>query len=161
MAASQVEFYFSPDNLCRDTFLRSYMDEEGYVPIAFICNFPAVACFGAGLNDIIDCLRNSETLEIDDENETIRLKESWQVWLFPNPQGGRGVPRWVKAPEQPEDESADQQDALKDDKGEEEQPAGAQTQETAAGQSTDSGDQIKAKDSEGNGLESAVSQLEI
>lgn len=28
MAARQVEFYFTVENLCRDIFMRSYMDEE-------------------------------------------------------------------------------------------------------------------------------------
>lgn len=37
------EAHFTVDFLCQDTFLRSYMDEAGYVPIAFVCNFPAVA----------------------------------------------------------------------------------------------------------------------
>lgn len=37
------EEHFTVDFLCQDTFLRSYMDEAGYVPIAFVCNFPAVA----------------------------------------------------------------------------------------------------------------------
>jgi hypothetical protein len=37
------EYYFSVDNLCRDTYLRSHLDEEGWVPLAIICNFPTVA----------------------------------------------------------------------------------------------------------------------
>jgi len=104
LAAGQVEFYFSVENLARDSFLRSYMDCEGYVPIAFVCNFPGVACYGADLNEIVEWLRQSELLEIDESNETIRLRDGWEVWLYPNPtDGGRGVPKWTKvAPDQDE-----------------------------------------------------------
>lgn len=28
MAVRQIEFYFTVENLCRDIFMRSYMDEE-------------------------------------------------------------------------------------------------------------------------------------
>lgn len=28
MVVTQIEFYFTVENLCRDIFLRSYMDEE-------------------------------------------------------------------------------------------------------------------------------------
>lgn len=28
MAVKQVEFYFTVENLCKDIFIRSYMDEE-------------------------------------------------------------------------------------------------------------------------------------
>lgn len=37
------EYFFQKDNLCRDTFLRSHLDEEGWVPLALICNFPTVS----------------------------------------------------------------------------------------------------------------------
>lgn len=28
LAVRQIEFYFTVENLCRDIFMRSYMDEE-------------------------------------------------------------------------------------------------------------------------------------
>jgi la-related protein 1 len=100
MAAAQVEFYFSTENLARDSFLRSYMDCEGYVPMAFVCNFPGVACYGCELHTIYKWLRTSHLLEMDENNETIRLREGWEVWLYPNPtDGGRGVPKWTKVVE--------------------------------------------------------------
>ncbi|CAN0520497.1 unnamed protein product, partial [Ectocarpus sp. 12 AP-2014] len=52
LAVRQIEFYFTVENLCRDIFMRSYMDEEGYIPIAFVANFPGVARFGVELEDI-------------------------------------------------------------------------------------------------------------
>ena len=35
----QVEYYFSTNNLARDTYLRSQMDTNGFIPIAFILGF--------------------------------------------------------------------------------------------------------------------------
>mmetsp|Transcript_40259 Transcript_40259/g.41069 ORF Transcript_40259/g.41069 Transcript_40259/m.41069 type:complete len:297 (-) Transcript_40259:328-1218(-) len=91
-----IEMLFNVENLCRDTFLRSYMDEAGYIPIPFICNY--VTIFGANYPDIVNMLRESSTLEVDIENETVRLKENWQMWLMPNGEGGMGLPLYVKQP---------------------------------------------------------------
>jgi hypothetical protein len=56
------------------------MDEEGYLPIAFVANYPNVACYGAPYQDLITKLkeRTDGPLDIDLENETIRLKEGWE-----------------------------------------------------------------------------------
>ena len=69
---------FSVDNLCRDTYLRSFMDEAGYIPIAFVCNFPNIICYGADYQLIIKYLMESSYIEVDIVNETMRLKEGWE-----------------------------------------------------------------------------------
>jgi len=63
-----------------DTYFRSFMDEEGYSPLFFVASYPNVACYGASLADIMTKIRTKEDspLEIDQENETIRLKEGWE-----------------------------------------------------------------------------------
>jgi hypothetical protein len=94
------EFYFTPDALCADTYIRSYMDEAGYVPIAFVCNFPEVLAIGAYYEDIVAGLQQSAVFEIDSGNETLRLLEGWQKWLIPNGQGGFGLPRYIKQAEE-------------------------------------------------------------
>ena len=75
------EYIFSEENLCMDTFIRAYMDEAGYVPIALVCSYQNVACFGIPLPEIIDKLKSQELsrLEIDEVNETIKLKEKWDM----------------------------------------------------------------------------------
>jgi len=93
------EMLFTVENLCRDTFLRSYMDEAGYIPIMFICNY--ISSFGANYSDILNILQESTTLEIDLVNETLRLKENWQMWLMPNGEGGMGLPLYLKQPVPP------------------------------------------------------------
>ena len=90
------EYFFSPDSLCSDTYIRSYMDEAGFIPIAFVCNFPDVLAIGAYYEDILDGLKKSVLFELDLENETLRLREGWQKWLIPNGRGGFGLPRYIK-----------------------------------------------------------------
>lgn len=35
--------------------------------------------------------------QVDTENETMRMKEGWEVWLLPNQATGKqGVPRYIK-----------------------------------------------------------------
>ncbi|UKZ52185.1 hypothetical protein TrVGV298_005960 [Trichoderma virens] len=39
---SQVEYYFSIENLCKDVYLRARMDSQGFVPLHFIASFKRV-----------------------------------------------------------------------------------------------------------------------
>lgn len=71
-----------PDNLCMDTFIRSYMDVEGYVPIALLCSYPNVGGYNAPIANIIARLLETAAtsrLEVDAPNETVRLKENWEM----------------------------------------------------------------------------------
>ncbi|TKY57611.1 La-related protein 1C [Spatholobus suberectus] len=43
MIVNQIEYYFSDANLVRDEFLRSKMDEQGWVPVTLIADFPRVS----------------------------------------------------------------------------------------------------------------------
>lgn len=93
------ELIFSADNLCMDTFLRSYMDVEGYVPLALLCSYPNVGGYGAPLSNIIARLQETSAtsrLEVDAANETVRLKKDWEQWLVPNQMGTMGHPRYIK-----------------------------------------------------------------
>ena len=99
MAAKQVEIILSPDNLCMDTFVRSYMDEAGYIPIALVLQYPNVAQFGALYGDLKYRLRqlgDTSHIEVDAINELVRTKDNWEMWLMPNHFGGKGQPRYVK-----------------------------------------------------------------
>eukprot|EP01041_Mallomonas_annulata_P009402 gene9402-19508_t len=96
VAVYNIEMLFNVESLCRDTFLRAYMDEAGYIPIPFLCNY--ISSFGVNYQEIVTLLQESETLEVDVPNETVRLKENWQMWLIPNGEGGMGLPKYVKQP---------------------------------------------------------------
>ena len=43
MIRGPVEYWFGPENLSRDEFLKSKMDGEGWVPISRIITFPSVS----------------------------------------------------------------------------------------------------------------------
>lgn len=43
LLTQQVEYYFSIDNLCRDDYLRTFMDDQGFVPLSLIRSFQRVS----------------------------------------------------------------------------------------------------------------------
>ncbi|KAG3184437.1 hypothetical protein PC128_g13737 [Phytophthora cactorum] len=98
-AKNQIEFYFTSDNLVRDIFLRQHMDVDGYVPLAFVGSFQAVYSVHQDYESLLEAMKHSETVELDEQNEKIRLREGWQKWVWPNAEGGYGVPRYIKLAE--------------------------------------------------------------
>ena len=42
MVRKQIEYYFSAENLVKDTFLRRSMDNDGFIPITVLAGFPRV-----------------------------------------------------------------------------------------------------------------------
>jgi len=79
---TQIEFYFSTNNLCHDTFLRRHMNDQGWVPIDLILGFNRMRTF-TGLVDtnyILDAIRDSELLEVQGNN--VRRRNDWMEWLL-------------------------------------------------------------------------------
>jgi hypothetical protein len=77
-------------------FLRAQMDEEGYVPVIMLAAFNRIAATHTDYPSLCVALKRSEILDFQEENEKVRVRIGWENWLFPNAQGGRGVPLWVK-----------------------------------------------------------------
>ncbi|RLN32374.1 hypothetical protein BBJ28_00024242, partial [Nothophytophthora sp. Chile5] len=100
-AKNQIEFYFTSDNLVRDIFMRQHMDVDGFVPLAFVGSFQAVYSVHQDYESLLEVMKHSETVELDEQNEKIRLRDGWQKWVWPNAEGGYGVPRYIKAGEEP------------------------------------------------------------
>lgn len=113
------DMIFNPDSLCIDTFIRSYMDEEGFVPIMLTMQYQNVAAMQCSYYDVFnklkECIGKTKHLELDPVNECVRLREGWEKvsyqthfltflflnslmfqFLMPNPYGGRGLPRYRK-----------------------------------------------------------------
>lgn len=89
----QVNYLFSEANLCLDTFIRSYMDEAGYVPLALVSCYSNVAPYGIPVTDLSAAIQTfSNELEVDIRFHTVKVKEKWEMWLMPNMFGGRGLP---------------------------------------------------------------------
>ena len=86
LAVQQIDQIFNPDSLCIDTFVRSYMDEAGFVPIALVVTYQNVAQYNCTYNDIVNKLKETaikcKFVELDADNETVRLKEGWEKVSF-------------------------------------------------------------------------------
>ncbi|KAF9111409.1 La ribonucleoprotein domain member 1B [Mortierella sp. AM989] len=83
----QMEYYFSVENLCKDVFMRTQMDAEGYVPLSLIANFNRVKSLTTDHALIKDVIKESRVIELNGDN--IRKKGDWATWIFPK---GDGVP---------------------------------------------------------------------
>ncbi|KAI9314141.1 hypothetical protein BX666DRAFT_1970743 [Dichotomocladium elegans] len=77
----QIEYYFSIDNLCKDMFLRSQMDAEGYVNIKLIADFNRVKALANDYNLIHEALNESKLLEV--KGDKVRKREGWEIWVLP------------------------------------------------------------------------------
>ncbi|KAK9765094.1 hypothetical protein K7432_006849 [Basidiobolus ranarum] len=81
---SQIEYYFSIENLCRDVYFRNNMDSEGYVPISLLAGFNRIKALTEDEKLVHDALVSSEVVEVKDMK--IRKKDDWARWLFPSQQ---------------------------------------------------------------------------
>ncbi|KAK9059895.1 hypothetical protein SSX86_020599 [Deinandra increscens subsp. villosa] len=104
----QIEYYFSDENLVKDNFLRSHMDDEGWVPIALIAGFQRVQKLTNDMQMILSSLQYSNFVEI--QGDKVKRRTDWRKWIH--------VPR-VTAVEEPslqkltlEDEPTEEQDVL-------------------------------------------------
>lgn len=60
------EYYFSCENLERDFFFRRKMDAEGYIPVSLIASFPRLLSLTTDHNVVIDAIRSSDKLEMNE-----------------------------------------------------------------------------------------------
>lgn len=77
----QIEYYFSSENLVKDLYLRSHMDELGWVPITLIAGFQRVKDLTNNIPYILDTLRYSPLIEV--QGEKIRIRNDWMMWMLP------------------------------------------------------------------------------
>jgi hypothetical protein len=100
-----------------DSYIRPNMDECGYIPVAYLCNFPNVFSICAPYEEILSaletqCKLDSFKLELDRTNEVVRLKENWKIWLVPNYETGKlGLDRYVINTNPPFDEAEEPEGA--------------------------------------------------
>ncbi|KAG0766608.1 hypothetical protein G6F57_001734 [Rhizopus arrhizus] len=79
----QIEYYFSIDNLCKDLYLRSQMNSEGYVPFTLIAGFNRVKNLTTDMDMIRASVELSQLLEKDQSGDMLRRKEGWEIWILP------------------------------------------------------------------------------
>ncbi|KAL2346222.1 hypothetical protein Fmac_000222 [Flemingia macrophylla] len=76
---NQIDYYFSDANLVKDEYLRSNMDEQGWVPITLIASFPRVRSLTSNIKLILDSLRTSAIVEV--QGDKLRRRNEWIKWL--------------------------------------------------------------------------------
>ncbi|CAF4370563.1 unnamed protein product, partial [Adineta steineri] len=61
------EYYFSPENLEIDIFLRQQMTKDGYIPLSLIANFNRVRSLCDNVHSIADAVQDSRVVELNDQ----------------------------------------------------------------------------------------------
>ncbi|KAJ6103066.1 hypothetical protein N7486_005493 [Penicillium sp. IBT 16267x] len=86
MLSMQLEYYFSVDNMCKDMFLRSQMDSQGFTPLSVIATFKRVKSLTEDfelLRHVSRQLRNVEFQAGEDGVDRLRPRENWSQWVLP------------------------------------------------------------------------------
>ncbi|KAL4645540.1 hypothetical protein ACB092_02G241700 [Castanea dentata] len=78
---NQIDYYFSNENLIKDTYLRQNMDDQGWVPIKLIAGFNKVMLLTDNIQLILDAVRTSSVLEI--QGDKVRRRGDWMRWIMP------------------------------------------------------------------------------
>ncbi|XP_031568865.1 la-related protein 4B-like isoform X2 [Actinia tenebrosa] len=68
----QLEYYFSRENLLRDTYLLSQMDGDNFVPIWTVANFNQIKKLTKDLELVKEVLRESSFLQMNDLCDKVR-----------------------------------------------------------------------------------------
>ncbi|XP_031496121.1 la-related protein 1A isoform X2 [Nymphaea colorata] len=79
----QIEYYFSSENLCKDRFMRSKIDQEGWIPISIIAGFRRVLAMTEDIGLVIDALKDSNEVEL--RENMMRKSKDWDKFLGPLP----------------------------------------------------------------------------
>lgn len=86
MVTTQLEYYFSLDNLCKDMFLRKHMDSKGFVFLSFISDFNRIKNLTTDLELIKLVCYQSRAIEFrvgHDGKDRLRARDNWQQWVLP------------------------------------------------------------------------------
>ncbi|XP_052180969.1 la-related protein 1C-like [Diospyros lotus] len=74
----QIEYYFSKENLVKDTFLREKMDGQGWVPIRVIANFNRVKLLTNNIRLILRVLRTNSTV-VEVQGNRVPMGATYQL----------------------------------------------------------------------------------
>ncbi|EPX70777.1 RNA-binding protein [Schizosaccharomyces octosporus yFS286] len=85
---SQIDYYMSIENLCKDMFLRKHMDDEGYVPVAFLASFNRIKSLTSDINLLLEACEASSVVTLNPLFETpikakVRRSVTWEPWILP------------------------------------------------------------------------------
>ncbi|KAJ4842428.1 hypothetical protein Tsubulata_027293 [Turnera subulata] len=77
----QIDYYFSNENLIKDTFLRQNMDDQGWVPIKLIAGFKKVSLLTDNVQLILESIKSSNMVEV--QGDKVRRRNDWGRWIMP------------------------------------------------------------------------------
>ncbi|XWS33899.1 hypothetical protein CRYUN_Cryun22dG0122600 [Craigia yunnanensis] len=77
---NQIDYYFSNENLIKDTYLRQNMDDQGWVPIKLIAGFKKVSLLTDNIQLILDALGSSTVVEV--QGDKVRKRIDWMRWIM-------------------------------------------------------------------------------
>eukprot|EP00927_Polykrikos_kofoidii_P052054 TRINITY_DN45819_c0_g1_i1.p1 TRINITY_DN45819_c0_g1~~TRINITY_DN45819_c0_g1_i1.p1 ORF type:complete len:417 (+),score=64.02 TRINITY_DN45819_c0_g1_i1:81-1331(+) len=80
---TQAEYYFSVPNIGHDTFLRSLMDERGWVLIERLVQFPKLRQMKVEAEDVSAALKTSTYLVVSRDGRRVRIKKATLRDAFP------------------------------------------------------------------------------
>ncbi|KAK6154025.1 hypothetical protein DH2020_013664 [Rehmannia glutinosa] len=78
---NQIDYYFSNENLVKDTFLRQNMDGEGCVSIKLIAGFKKVMQLTDNIQLILHAIQASTNVEV--QGDKVRRRNDWTKWIMP------------------------------------------------------------------------------
>ncbi|GIY44557.1 hypothetical protein CDAR_53373 [Caerostris darwini] len=82
MLQRQLEYYFSKENLSTDEYLQSQMDNDNYVAISTIANFNQVRRLTDDINLVVEVLRDSLIVQVDEAGEKVRPNPRTRVLIL-------------------------------------------------------------------------------
>ena len=89
----QVEYYFSVENLVKDVFLRSKMDQNGWIPLPVIAGFNRIRMMTPEPATVLEAIAGSLVVEIREvggaEGFKMRKMSDWKSWVVDGGSGER------------------------------------------------------------------------
>ena len=88
MVMTQVEYYFSIDNLCKDLYLRKNMDSQGWVPLTIIANFKRIRTLTDDsmpldtLRHVCQQVKSVECSRGEDGKDRLRRRDGWEDFVL-------------------------------------------------------------------------------
>ena len=79
----QIEYYFSTQNLQKDFFLRSMMDDHGWILATAVAQFNRVRRLTPDLTVVIGAVRGSGIVETSPDGTYFRASENPEQWVLP------------------------------------------------------------------------------
>lgn len=79
----QIEYYFSAENLQKDFFIRSMMDDQGWVLATVVAQFNRVRRLTPDLTVVIGAVTGSSIVETSSDGTYFRAHDNPEQWVLP------------------------------------------------------------------------------